>query len=69
MIKYRIKVLIRGSITYKNERIEHTKIVDEYDMDLVRMAEEKLIKVTKVEVEAPKKDSKSKSKKIDKLDN
>jgi hypothetical protein len=66
MIKYEIRVLLKGSIVYKKERINHRKVVDEYDMELIKMVEEKLIKVKKITVKdqikninkKPEKDSK-----------
>lgn len=68
MIKFEIKVLIKGSITYKGEKVSNYKIVDEYDMDLVRMAEEKLIKVKRIEISNDKNKEVKYNKKINKLE-
>ena len=67
MTKYRIKVLINGSVTVNNQKINSAKIVDEYTQEMLRLAEQKLIKVKRIEVEDIKKQKVKKYERIDEL--
>jgi hypothetical protein len=64
--KYEVKVKFHGSVNYKGQTISSTKIVDEYDLELVDLAEQKLITVKKIQVES--KPEKKETKKIKELD-
>lgn len=50
MTRFRVKIKINGSVQYKGKKLKHNQIVDEYDMELVQLVEQKLVKVERIDI-------------------
>jgi len=81
MIKYKVKIIINGNISYNGKKLKQNEILNEYDIELLKLVEQKLVKVTKIEVDGikevfkeekekeEKKKKKKKDEEINELDN
>ena len=54
-MQYKIYVKLRGSVVYHGNVIQHSKTVNLYDDELIRLVEQKLVKVKRVETELKEK--------------
>ena len=54
MIKYKVKKIINGDVSYKGRKIKQNEFLDEYDVELLKLVEQGLVKVKKTEVDGIK---------------
>ena len=71
MIKFKVKIKISGTVLYKGKKLKHNQLLNEYDIDLLKLVEQKLINVQRIVIgedpETIKKDKKKKKKDEEKI--